>query len=141
MMGERAGVAGKHGGCDILILLEQPPAPHQHELHLHAMRVAQLAAKMQQQMLAAGQEGVMPHEQDRAALQPPLHAGDGPARGVEERRPIPQIGLEISAFRPFVPGVDAHDRLAMEPVGPCILDQVRQPPLVSRRRRPVQHQP
>ena len=51
-----------------------------------------------------------------------------------------QVGLQVGALGPFIPGVDADDRLAVERAGLRVPHQPFQPRLVAGGRRAVQHQ-
>jgi hypothetical protein len=80
-------VAREDGGRDLLIRLEQPPPAEQQELDGDAVRLQELAPEMQQQVLAAGREGVVPDEEQgalaRLLVQP---RGRAPSRSGRRRR-------------------------------------------------------
>jgi hypothetical protein len=50
-----------------------------------------------------------------------------------------QVGFQVGALGPLVPGVDADDRVALKEVGAGVLDEVAEPGLVTAGRRALQH--
>ena len=65
----------------------------------------------------------------------------GAAGRVEIGRAVVDIRFEVGSFAPFVPGIDANERLAEERIASPPIDKFRQPSLVLAGRRAVQVRP
>ena len=126
--------------ADRLIRRQHRSAGQQQEFHAQAVAGHQHPAEMQQQKLGAGGKAVMPDQQQAAGPGAGGDAGDRAPGGVQEGRPVMQIGFQIGALRPFVPRVDADDRHAEEGLGSGAADRAFQPGLIFRRSRAVHHQ-
>ena len=108
-------------------------AVQQQELHLQAKAAARHAAEVQQQLLRAAGEGVVAHQQQPRRAHRTRQPADRAPRGVQVGGAVVQVGLQVGALAPFVPRVDADERLAEERLVARGPDQLRQPGLVLRR--------
>ncbi len=122
--GERRdrGIFGFHGA-----------ALQQEVLDLDVEGAAQRLADVEQQMLRAARERIVADQQYLWQRQVPREAGGGASGGVQVGRTEMQVRLEIGTLAPFVPGIDADERLAEESMLLRLLDQRRQPRFIFLR--------
>ena len=125
---------------DRLVAFQHCAASQQQEADLDAMRPGELPPDMQQQALRAGREGVVADQQDAPGSGGCTVSAYRARGGVEVGGPMMQVRLEVGAFRPLVPCVDADDRTPEERMCPGLAHQPLEPRLVLRGRRAVHHQ-
>ena len=125
--------AGEHrGGRQRFVVRHQAAAIEQQIFELHAVPRAQHTADFEQQGLRAAGEGIVAHQQ-QASIGLHLAAGKprhGAAGGVEIGGAEMNVGFEIGALAPLVPGVHADDRLVEKRGGLRLLDDGSEPGFV-----------
>ena len=95
---------------------------------------------MQQQHLRPGGKRVVPDQQKGRGRRGGCHGGHRARRRVQIGGAVMDIGLQIGGLGPFVPGVNADQRLAGHLAGLRVRHQPSQPSLVLCRGRTLQHQ-
>ena len=108
---------GRLGGRDgqrgnLLVGVLQLAAIQQQELDVHAETAAQDATLSEQIVLRATGESVVSDQQQPRGSGAARQTGDGSGGRVQVGRPVVQVGFQIGALTPFVPGIDADDWLA-----------------------------
>ncbi len=112
------------------VSLDELPCDQQHELHRDAKGLYQSRDDVEQQRLRPVSSRVVPDDQQLALRSAHERLEDCACGGVEVGPPVMGVRLQIGAFRPLVPGVHEHQRLARHGMSLRVPDRLAQPLLV-----------